>query len=491
MKYRSFLHILAFLALLAGPWTGASAAPAGAVEPEQVHAATAITVNSVKDEINSTDGHCTLREAIIAANTNSASGAVAGECPAGSRTDTISLTAGTYPFNIGADGGDDSGTANPAKGDLDILDDVTITGAGTSCATAGPQCTKISAGQLDRVFDIAASAEVTITQLGIYSGSPAQSTGGGGVRNKGTLTMDQVTFVANQANSSMGGGLRSEGTESTVSLSRVSFANNTASIGGGIYSTSPLTLENVSITQSSATNRAGCLYSGNISNFSHLHLSSCQATDGAGILNEGMMTIAGATIKSNASTNNGGGVYNSGMLTMTNVTLSGNTASNYGAGIYTNKPGSPSTTTLINVTISNNTAANGGSAIALQGTGVFSLKNSLLDSPTEQNCLGTFTSAGHNLDSGVTCGLNGTGDLTGQDPLLAALSYDGASLDTHALLTGSPAIDAGDNVECPASDARGIARPKDGDGNGAAVCDIGAYEAYTPTLSTFLPFVIR
>ena len=41
---------------------------------------------------------------------------------------------------------------------------------------------------------------------------------------------------------------------------------------------------------------------------------------------------------------------------------------------------------------------------------------------------------------------------------------------------GSPAIDMGDDAQCPATDARGIARPYDGDGDTVASCDIGAVE---------------
>ena len=46
------------------------------------------------------------------------------------------------------------------------------------------------------------------------------------------------------------------------------------------------------------------------------------------------------------------------------------------------------------------------------------------------------------------------------------------------MLDGSPAIDAGDNEECPNNDQRGSIRPADGDEDGTKVCDIGAFELF-------------
>jgi len=62
------------------------------------------------------------------------------------------------------------------------------------------------------------------------------------------------------------------------------------------------------------------------------------------------------------------------------------------------------------------------------------------------------------------------------------LADNGGRTWTHALLPGSPAIDAGDDSACPATDQRGVIRPLDGDGDGTATCDIGAYEFEPPTI---------
>ena len=67
-------------------------------------------------------------------------------------------------------------------------------------------------------------------------------------------------------------------------------------------------------------------------------------------------------------------------------------------------------------------------------------------------------------------------NLIDVNPLLGSLSDNGGTTKTHALLTGSPAIDAADNASCTSLDQRGIARPQDGNADGSLICDMGAYE---------------
>ena len=78
---------------------------------------------------------------------------------------------------------------------------------------------------------------------------------------------------------------------------------------------------------------------------------------------------------------------------------------------------------------------------------------------------------GYNLSDDASCNLTQPTDITNTDPLLGPLADNGGATLTHVLLPGSPAIDSGDDVACPASDQRGVSRPQ------GAGCDRGAVEA--------------
>jgi len=208
---------------------------------------------------------------------------------------------------------------------------------------------------------------------------------------------------------------------------------------------------------------------------------------GGGILNAGMMTVTNSTLSGNSAVSDddgdsGGGIINWGRMTLINSTLSGNSA-DVGGGIY-----NEGRMTLINSTVSGNSADSGG---GISNEGTMTLTNSVIaNSSGGTDCSGTITSLGHNIDSDGSCGLTAAGDLPGIDPLLGPLQDNGGPTLTHALLEGSPAIDSGDDTACPARDQRGVRRPWDGDWDGLAQCDIGAFEL-AGGFSVFLPFMER
>src|SRR4029453_8679444 len=78
------------------------------------------------------------------------------------------------------------------------------------------------------------------------------------------------------------------------------------------------------------------------------------------------------------------------------------------------------------------------------------------------------------IDTGATCGFSGAGDLSNVSAGLGNLANYGGPTETHILVTGSPAIDAGRSCPPPNTDQRGVTRPKDGNGDTTAVCDIGS-----------------
>ncbi|HUG14156.1 MAG TPA: choice-of-anchor Q domain-containing protein [Thermomicrobiales bacterium] len=166
----------------------------------------------------------------------------------------------------------------------------------------------------------------------------------------------------------------------------------------------------------------------------------------------------------------GGAVANAGTMTVTNATFSGNsTAGGQGSAIY-----NIGTSTLSYVTVADNGA---GPAIAHAG-GTLDITASIAANNTGDNCLGSLTSGGYNLSDDGTCtaSFTGTGDLDNNpNANLGPLADNGGNTWTHALLTGSVAINhiPPGAVECGTTvttDQRGESRPQ------GAGCDIGAFE---------------
>lgn len=326
----------------------------------------------------------------------------------------------------------------------------------------------------------------TMTLAGVVvTGNQAQEGGGGGIFNgrfvRGAMKVTNST-VSNNTSRTSGGGIYNLG---ILSLDDVAIEHNDGGVtGGGIFNQAIVTITDSAVTDNVTSSAGGGISSGGELTLTNSTVSANVAGHGAGggggVNNFGEMEVSNSAVSANHSDKWGGGLSNSGGLRLTNVTLSGNTAGGTGGGLRNHPLG---TSTLTNVTISDNTAATGGGIFSVVDPFAFggsvALKNSLLVHNASSNCAGAgpIISQGHNLDSGNTCNFAGPGDLSSTDPLLGPLADNGGPTETHALLVGSPAIDAGsDDCPPPATDQRGLPRPTDGDVDGTSACDIGAYE---------------
>ena len=248
----------------------------------------------------------------------------------------------------------------------------------------------------------------------------------------------------------------------TVTLQRLLIQNGSADWGGGI------------LNQSGTLTVDGC------------QLNTNHGGRGGAIWNEGgTLTVTNSALIENSAGGPGGGLYNNmGHSTLCNVTFSGNSAW-VGGGIFNSNHGR---VVLNQCTFHNNTVANYSGAAIDMDSGNVVLRGSIVaqqHKPGESACQGEIQSAGHNLiQSWQACPVGATtGDIGNVDARLFSLMGTPAH---HPLLRDSPAIDRGDPAGCldyfgsPVSvDQRGQPRPVDGDGDGAAICDMGAYE-YDP-----------
>jgi hypothetical protein len=195
-------------------------------------------------------------------------------------------------------------------------------------------------------------------------------------------------------------------------------------------------------------------------------------------------TITGNTASAGFGGTSGGGVDNDGPLTILNSTITGNTASTvFGAATGGGVNNSYGTLTLARSLVSGNTAPTGPE---IYNSG--SVATVLVDN---HNLFGVNGIAGV---EGFTPGATDVVPPAGvqlPDILDPALALHGGPTQTHALVPGSPAIDAGgpdclDATGSPlAIDQRGRPRLVDGDEDGTAACDIGAFEFF-PLVNNFV-----
>jgi CSLREA domain-containing protein len=293
-------------------------AAVGVVGAASASAAT-IAVDSGADAVSGA-GACTLREAVIAANTDTATGG----CPAGSGADTIVI--GVPKVTLTRPGArEDSGFS----GDLDVSSVLTIAGAGAGSTT-------IDGGGLDRVLDVHAGATVTVRDLKITGGqtpdganaavtgksvagtvvapdgAPGQS--GGGIANAGVLTLLRVTLSANHTGRGGNGGLAVGADSMTgTGTGAVGGSGGAGGDGGGVFNSGSLVVQDSTITGNSTGSGGGGL---------------------AGIAGQGGPLAAGGKGRGGdgGGGGSGGGLATVGQATVTGTDFSANTTGAGGSG---------------------------------------------------------------------------------------------------------------------------------------------------------------
>ena len=303
------------------------------------------------------------------------------------------------------------------------------------------------------------------------------SSGGGILNDDGSPSLSNVSFRGNLANDG-GGGMYNY--ISNPILNSVVFNGNQADFGGGMvdFQSSPM-LTDVNFSGNLASSNGGGMHNFNGSNptLSNVRFSGNQA----GLIGGGMYNIGSNPMLLNVifvgnQAWDAGGMFNSGNsgTTLTQVTFTGNSATNQGGGMYT----SGSTMMLTNTILWNNQAG-------VFGHQIYNISSSLTISFSDVQ-----GSGGSGFGWDTTLGSDG-GNNIDDDPEFVTL-VDPATAPSIAgdlhLQVGSPAIDSGDNGPCLSIDLDGNKRPIDGDGDGSAVCDMGAYEKL---IDLFLPLIMR
>jgi CSLREA domain-containing protein len=385
--------------------------------------AATLTVNSIADDGTGTctASNCTLRDAISSAVPD----------------DTITFS---LPANS---------TITLVIGELLINKNLTINGPGANMLTV--QRSHAAGTQPFRVFNILSNVAIiglTIANGSSPIGAGGFNTSGGGILNNGAaataLIINSIISgnLAVAGNSGGGGGIANVG--GTVLIENSTISGNSAYGGGGIRSSGGT----VAILNSTI--------SGNTANIAGGGIGTTLAT----------MTIVNSTISGNVGLTGGGGINtNTATVNIFNSTISGNSVTAFGRGGGIENFAETSTVNVRNTIIANNTNPAGA-----------------------PDFMGTLTSQGYNL-IGNTGSTIITGDTTGNqlnvDPNLGPLQDNGGSTKTHALLTGSTAIDTG-NSNGSTTDQRGFVRPVDDptitNASGGDGSDIGAYEVQADQL---------
>jgi hypothetical protein len=377
------------------------------------------------------------------------------------------------------DGGALSLTSDVVLRHNNSLDDssggaIEVAGTSTSLSVTGASFIDDAAYGDGGAIQIDGSATTPVSiASSTFDGDQAGEGNGGAVFDytSGRLTISGSHFTDNSAGGteSQGGAVADFGA-SADSITGSTFTSNNAFDGGAMYLASTAGAAATTLSEDELDNNRG---------------------DAGGAIwwNTGSLTITSSSVIGNTAGDTGGGLYlenlAGALLTVTNTTISDNTAV-FGGGV---EFGSSPKISFTNDTIAFNGARGGGGVSNAESTtaGGSGIVNTIVADNAGGDCSQTFKAVdddGDNLDSDTSC-FGGLGvsppDKTGVNPLLSPAAANGGPVMTDALAAGSPAIGGAKASACPPTDARGVIRPQ---GSG---CDIGAFEASTPTVAITAP----
>jgi CSLREA domain-containing protein len=271
------------------------------------------------------------------------------------------------------------------------------------------------------------------TDIAVYRSVIRKNSGMGIIATDTNLEIEQSSILEND-----GGGISVLSGYLGITESRLADNQNSGLIYQGGYYIGFLVMRDTTVSGNRAIGPGGGIY---IVGVSHIDISQ-------------------STISNNFSALGGGGIAlkadSSFTAALKNVTITGNTASASGGGLQISGDG------MVNInhaTITGNSSPLGGGISTLNPTVYVS--NSILAGNAGGDCAGgdPLISQGHNLTNGDSCQFMEPGDLSAASAILGLLLDNGGPTFTHALLPGSPAIDAGDDGNCLPTDQRGVARP--------------------------------
>jgi CSLREA domain-containing protein len=463
-----------------------------------------INVTTTADQVGNA-AVCSLRAAVMAANTNVAVDA----CPAGSSQfpDVIMLPTGTYilasqlmvtdPVGLTMRGAGQGNTIldgggvtrlvqNAPTAGLLTVESMTMRngrapgfGANDGGAIAGDGPVKVSNVTFSGNHAngeggaLKSRAPSMIVENSIFNGNTANGTGGA-IEFDGLLSVSGSQFNGNQSLGSEGGAIEFTSGELVVNESQ--FVSNQAFRDGGAIRTSDgsITVTMSTFSGNTAGSDGGAIRNsvGSIAATGSTFNGNSAGADGGAIRGSATtVTISSSTFLGNVATDDGGGVRMSGgVLEVMNSTFNGNgaqtpTLQSEGGGAIR---AAGSQAALRHVTI---TGSSGG-AVQLSAAGNLVIVNSILDGNGGGSCVGDGvpTSQGGNVSLDDTCGLVHATDLQNTGSQLGILGPNGGPTQTRLPGPASPAIDRGVAAGCTATDQRGVMRPQ------GPACDAGSVE---------------